>query len=230
MKAKGNIIKTILKLIPIVMVIFTLPVVFGCAGTQGVKYSGFLGDYSQFKPGKEGVAQVYIKKGVDFKKYKKLMPDHVVFYLKEDAQYKGIQADEMKELADEFHKAFIKAFGDAYPVTDTPGPDVLRIRVAITDIEPNKPGLSAISTVTPVGLAVSTIKKGVTGKHTGVGSTSMEAELLDSLTNERLAAAVDSRTGGKLEGMSKWGSAKEAFEFWSKRLRVFLDETHGIKK
>ena len=39
----------------------------------------------------------------------------------------------------------------------------------------------------------------------------------------------NSGTGSKFAGMSKWGSAKEAFEFWAGRLKAFLDETHGMK-
>jgi hypothetical protein len=68
------------------------------------EYSGFLVDYSQLKPGpRGGVAMVYRKKGVDFKKYNKIMLDHVVFYLKEDAENKGIDPVEMAELSKKFH-------------------------------------------------------------------------------------------------------------------------------
>jgi hypothetical protein len=206
-----------------------LAVSAGCAQQQ-VKYSGFLGNYPTFQPGpSEGADLVYMKKGVDFGKYDKLMFDQVVFYLKDDAKYKGIQPEEMKELADAFHLAGAKALEGAYPIVAEPGPDVLRVRIAITGIEPSNPAQSAITTVLPVGLALSVIKKGVTGKHSGVGGASMEVEFLDSLTNERVAAAVDTREGSKLSGMTKFGSAKEAFEFWSQRLRIFLDKAHGKK-
>ena len=197
---------------------------------QQAKYSGFLENYPAFQPGPSGgVALVYMKEGVDFRKYNKIMFDHVVFYLKEDSKYKGIQADEMKELADMFHLAAVKALGGAYPIVGEPGADVLRVRVAITDIEPSNPAKSAISTVTPAGLALSVIRKGVTGKHTGVGGAGMEAEFLDSLTNERVAAAIDKQEGSKLSGLTKFGAANEAFEFWSGRLRTFLDNAHSPK-
>nr|MDA8085146.1 DUF3313 family protein [Nitrospiraceae bacterium] len=80
------------------------------------------------------------------------------------------------------------------------------------------------------GLAVSVIRKGATGKYPGVGSAGMEAEFLDSLTNERLAAAIDERAGSKFAGFSKFGAAKEAFKFWTERLRIFLDRAHGKQK
>ena len=210
-----------------VIVTVALVATAGCAQKE-IRYSGFLGSYPTFRPGPEGgAALVYMKKGVDFGKYNKLMFDQVVFYLKEDAKNKGIQPEEMKELADAFHLAGAKALEGAYPLVGEAGPDVLRIRVAITNIEPGNPAQSAITTVMPVGLALSVIKKGVTGKHSGVGGASMEVEFLDSMTNERVAAAIDSRGGSKLSGLTKFGSAKEAFEFWSQRLKVFLDKAHG---
>ena len=74
---------------------------------------------------------VYRKKGVDFKKYNKIMLDHVVFYLKDDAKNKSIDPVQMAELSQKFHQSAIDALGSAYPLVDKPGPDVMRIRVAI---------------------------------------------------------------------------------------------------
>ncbi len=219
--------KTAGKRISFGIAVVILAVTAGCAQKE-VKYSGFLDNYPVFQPGpSDGVDLVYMKKGVDFSRYNKVMFDQVVFYLKDDAKYKGIQPEQMKELADAFHLAAAKALEGGYPIVGEAGTDVLRVRVAITDIEPSNPIKSGITTVLPVGLVVSTIKKGATGKHTGVGGASMEVEFLDSLSNERVAAAIDTRQGSKLSGLTKFGSTKEAFEFWSERLRKFLDKAHG---
>ncbi|GAX61924.1 ABC-type uncharacterized transport system, periplasmic component [Candidatus Scalindua japonica] len=101
------------------------------------------------------------------------------------------------------------------------------LRFAITDVVPNKPGMGAITIVLPVGLALSTVKKEVTEKYTGVGEVSIEVEILASLTNERIGVAIDRRPGGKIEGFTKWGAVETAFEFWAMRLRTWLDETRG---
>jgi hypothetical protein len=202
----------------------------GCAGQKmAVKnYSGFLGDYSKLQAGPEGgVDQRYIKEGVDFKKYNKIMLDQVRFYFNNDAADKGIDADEMKQLADTFHRAVIDALGGAYPLAARPGPDVMRLRVAITDIELPNRALNTITTVVPAGLAISTIKSGITGKGSFVGEISMEFEVLDSKTNQVIAAGVDRRSGGKVDSMSKFGTAEEAFKFWAQRLRIWLDGVHG---
>ena len=218
----------ILRLLSVAVISLCLTV--GCTGQKMTvkNYSGFLGDYSKLGPGPEGgVAQRYIKQGVNFKQYNKIMMDQVRFYFKDDAEDKGIDADEMKELADSFHRAVIDALGSAYPLTAKPGPHVMRLRVAITDMELPNRAINAVSTVLPVGLALSTVKSGVTGKGTGCGEVSMEFQMLDSQTNQVLGAGVDRRSGGKIDSMSKFGTAEEAFKFWAQRLRTWLDEVHG---
>ena len=220
--------KNLFKLLSVAVISMCLAV--GCAAQKmEVKnYSGFLGDYSKLGPGPEGgVDKRYIKPGVDFKKYNKIMMDQVRFYFKDDAGDKGIDADEMKELADTFHRDVIDALGSAYPLVAKPGPDVMRLRVAITDMELPNRGINAISTVLPVGLAISTVKSGVTGKGTGCGEVSMEFQVLDSQTNAVLGEGVDRRSGGKLDSMSKFGTAEDAFKFWAGRLRTWLDSVHG---
>jgi hypothetical protein len=214
---------SMIMLVTVVCVCVSLAVSYG--GLEVKEYSGFLGDYSQLKAGPEGgVAKLYMKEGVDFKKYTKVMCDEVRFYLKADAANKGISADEMKELSDKFHRAFIDAVGPAYPLVTEPGPDVLRVRAAITDLELPNPALNTVSSIVPAGIAISLVKKGITGKSTGVGEISMEFELLDSQSNERLAAGVDRRAGAKIDSFTKFASAEEAFKFWALRLRTRLDQ------
>ena len=202
-----------------IMAIFTP----GCAEKE-VVHSGFIDNYPVLSPGpNEGADFVFIKEGVSFAAYNKILMDHVVFYLAKDSDYKGIQTDELNELAKLFHQAFIDELAGSYEMVKKPGPGVLRIRTALTDLVPSKPGLSGVTTIIPIGLAVSLMKSSAGGGHTGVGNASVEAEFLDSVTNERLAVAIDTRLGDKLEGLTKWGAVKGAFEFWAKRLHVWLD-------
>jgi hypothetical protein len=228
--SKEKTMKTTLQGLVVLMMGIALTIAMGCA-TKKVSYSGFLTDYPVFKPGPEGGADfVYMKEGVDFGSYNKVMMDQVVFYFKEDADYKGVHPEELQKLANAFHEAVFDALQDAYPLVGKPGPGVLRIRTAITDVVPSKPALNTVSTFLPIGLAISAAKKAATGVHTGVGQASMEAEFIDSQTNERLGAAIDTKAGEKykvVKGMDKWGHAKDAFNFWAKRLRTWLDEVHG---
>lgn len=184
------------------------------------KKTVFLGDYyKNLKPGGEGQPKLmWIKPGVDYTKYKKVMVDYVLFAIAEDSGYKGIDADEMKKIADDASLALLNAIQVEFPVVSEPGPDVLRVRTAIVDLKPSKPGLSAVSTVMPVGLGISILKKGATDSWTGSGGTIAEMMILDSMTNEVIACGEDQKTAEFSERFTKWGSIEEAFDFWGERL------------
>ncbi len=90
-----------------VMIVFVLTAVAGCE--KKVRYSGFIGGRPSFRPGPSGgIDHIYFKEDVDFRPYRKIMMDHVVFYLKKDAKYKGIFSRDLEELAKTFHKAVKK--------------------------------------------------------------------------------------------------------------------------
>jgi hypothetical protein len=212
----------------VVLISFSLITTIGCRAK--VKQSGFLADYPQLEKGpRGGVDLVYLKQGVDFGTYDKIMMDQVEFYFSEDSKYKGMNADTLNKLSEAFHRAMVKELKDKYPFVSEPGPGVLRARFAITNLKSAIPVVASISTVMPIGLALSTVKKGLTGTHMNVGGATMEAEFLDAQTNDRVAVVIDERTGKKYkiqDGLTKWGYTKDVFSFWAKRLRKFLDEAH----
>jgi len=206
---------------------FTL---MACA-TQPAKQSGFLKDYeAKMVPGPEGGAKMrWLEPGVDFGKYNKVMLDSVVFYLADDSEYKGIDPVEMKELADACNLAIVNALKDKYPIVSEPGPDVVRLKVALTGIKQSRPVLSGVTSIVPVGLAISVVKKGATGAWTGSGAVSAETMVIDSTTNRVIGVAQDDQTAGFTERFSKYGSAEEAFKFWAGRIRAFMDQAHGAR-
>jgi len=197
-------------------------------------FSGFLGSesvYKQLKPGSEGEAKLrWFKPGVDFKMYNKFMVDSVIFYLSDKAEDKGIDPQEMKDMADSFNKEIVAAFKDKYEIVAEPGPDVARIRFAITNVKPSSPGVSAVTSILPIGLGVSLVKKGATGGWSGSGETGAELMVLDSTTGDVIARAVDQRQAEFSQRFSKWGSATDAFKFWAERLVLFIDDAKGIKR
>jgi len=205
----------------------------GCATTTPVKKpaqvpakADFLGDYyKNLQPSPEGGANMrWLKPGVDFHKYKKIMVDYVVFALADDSESKVINAEEMKNLADACTKAVIDALKDKYQIVAEPGPDVARFRFAIVDLKQSRPGVSAVTSVIPVGLGISLIKKGATDSWSGSGATTSQLMVLDSSTNEVIAVAQGEYHAGFTERFSKWGSAEAAFKFWGERLRKFMDD------
>jgi len=200
-----------------------------CATTQ--KPSGFLGEYyKNLGPGPEGGVKLrWIKPGVDFSKYNKVMLDTVVFYFAPDSEDNGIDPEVMKELSDAFHLELVNAVKDRYPIVAETGRDVVRFKFALTGIRQSRPVLSGVSSVIPVGLAASAIKKGATGEWTGSGATGMEVLVIDSTSNEVIGAGQDEQTAGFTERFTRYGSAKDAFNYWAGRLRAIMDTLHEVK-
>src|SRR5512139_2495311 len=213
-------------------VLLAVALLAGCAasGMKDVQKTGFLSDYSQLKPGGDDrVALVYIKQGVDFKPYTKLMFDRFVVLLSDSSQYREIDPAMLKEITDYYQNAVFTAFKDGYEIVDQPGPGVLRVRIAITELKPSKPVANTLSTIIPVGIVAAGATKAVSGDNLGTGEAATEMEMFDALTGERLAAAVDKRQGGKMAFRGKWDDTKDAFDYWAKRFRARLDEMRGLK-
>jgi hypothetical protein len=199
-----------------------------------IPFSGFFGNqavYEQLTPGDDDQAKLrWVNKGAEPKKYNKYMVDSVIFFLADNADYKGIDPQEMKDMADAFNKELVAAFKGKYPIVAEPGPDVLRIRIAITNIKPSRPGYSAITSVIPVALGVSLLKKGATGGWSGSGHICAEFMGLDSITNDVLMLAVDQRKAEFEQRFTKWGSANDAFKLWSEKIVDLIDHSKGIKR
>jgi len=224
--------KTMAKVLLVVGMAIMFTVSVAMAGDP--PFSGFLGSpdvYKQLTPGPEGGAKLrWVKPGADLSKYNSFMVDSVVFYLADQSEYKGIDPQVMKDLADSFNKELVAAFKDKYPIVADPGPDVARIKIAITNIERSQPGVSAITSIIPVGIAVSVVKRGATGGWAGSGETCAEFMVLDSESNEALVMAVDQQQAAFASRFSSYGSAEDAFKFWSARIVTALDEAKGIKR
>ncbi len=175
--------------------------------------SFFRGEFPDFKPGPEGgVDFVEMKEGVDYKKYKLIMIDPISFRLNAN-EYVRIDEQTFNDLRNAFHKAFVDALGDAYPVVDKPRPDALLVRIIIVGIAPSIPSASS-SDKLPVS----------------VGGASIMAEILDSWTNQRVSAVIDTKKGNKRSAVKdgdEWGHTRDVFNFWAQRLRKWLDDIHG---
>lgn len=197
--------------------------------------SGFLGDYSGLAPDpKNGDLLLYEKYRDAMKKYNKFIFDPITIYLLPEARDRGIDADDLERLAQYFHDAVtdeLKKSG-RYEIVTTPGPDVLELNVAITNVEPTggkknaalKGGAAAVSAVTVPGI-------GLAVPRLSVGRVSIEGEMVDSTSGERQVAFVTGKGGRRwfsgLSGFKKWADIEAAFRTWAKNFRQRLDETHG---
>jgi hypothetical protein len=232
------------KCLVIVPVLFLL--LAGCATTKeasGPKYSGFLSDYSKLQPDPDGSgAERYRNPEIDASKYNKVLLEKIMVSLKDDAQYKAVDPDALKAMSDYLHEAIVRELGDAYPIVNEPGPDVLRVRVAITDLAPTKTEMTMVMLVVPYAtvadLASGAASKGGVGSPPYLGHAGIEAEGLDSETLQPVFEYVDQRFGKKydpenpgsyFQAYKEWGYVQQAFDYWAKKFRQRLDEIHGIK-
>lgn len=204
--------------------------VAGCAPThqaRSVTPAGFLGDYSQLKPGKEGEALlVYRDQSAPWRKYDKMLIEPITMWA--NAAKSGIlmdvPADEQQVLIDYLDASLRHALGRDYQLVDRPGPTVLRLRVAITEAEGSTVPLDLASTVIPQLRSLSLLKRIATGTDMFVGKAGIEGELQDSLSDKRLAAAVDRRVGQKsVQGAGRsWADVETSFDEWAEQLRARL--------
>jgi hypothetical protein len=214
-----------------VVIVSTLLTSIAWAGAAG-QYSGFLDDYPKFEPDKDRKgAMIYRKAGLDLKPYSKVLIDPIEIWIARDSQYKGIKPDEMKVLADAFRQAIVEALEPEYPVVSRPGPGVLGIRLAITDVQIKKKKRGLLG-YTPVGLVVTT-GIAMAGKNISLVDATIEAELLDAQSNDRLGALIDqqsdvrAKTKEGTKEKTSWEEIESTLRFYANRLRGRLDAEHG---
>ncbi|CAK0761582.1 exported hypothetical protein [Gammaproteobacteria bacterium] len=169
--------------------------------------SGFLKDYGQLaaKPGREGTLY-YEKPGVNWSKYNRVMIDSVrIAPLKNDAQRRMSNRD-LLMLATYFEYSMRDSVLRKYGIAKKPGSGVLKVRAAITDVQ-SSASLSSQMANKP---------------SSAYGSVSMEGEIVDSMTNERLVAIVDVKAGDAYASFVKWDDATRTFDQWADQLYEVL--------
>lgn len=216
------------------------------------KYSGYLSDYSKLQSDPDkSAARIYRNQDIDITKYKRILLERIVVVLKDDAAYKVIDPKELAALTDYFRLAISRELGTEYPLVDEPGPDVLRVRIAITGLVPTKTEMSVVTLAIPFAtvpdLASGTVTEGGTGSAPYLGYAAIEAEGLDSVTLQQVFSYVEQKYPKKYDvdtskGISKavtkgygqyfksykaWAYTKDAFDYWAKKFRNRLDAAHG---
>jgi hypothetical protein len=182
--------------------------------------SGFLGnDYSLLTPPAEGSDQKamlrYVNSNVTWSSYNRLLIAPVTFWAADDSK---ISSTDQQTLCNYAYNEFVKVLGKNFILANQPGPNVMKISVALTDATTATPGLRSISVVVPQARALSAVKMLATGSYAFVGSAQGAFKANDSVSGQLLAAAVDERLGGtsvKNVDVFKWGDAENAIDYWA---------------
>jgi hypothetical protein len=123
-------------------------------------------------------------------------------------------------LAELFREVFRTELGrGGYQLVDEPGPETLRVRAAIVDLNVTAPD---------------TMAPGRTRTYTASsGSMTLVMELRDSISGELLARAVDTRSARSTGALSltnrvtNTADARRAIGVWASALRRALDDLYG---
>lgn len=207
----------------------------GCAATEktrGAAPAGFLKDYSQLQAGKGKEAQlIYINPDANFGAYDKVLLDPVAMHARSESSLSKISPENLQVLEDYLYAALRRELGKVYTIVDGPGPGVLRVRAAITEVRGAKVPMNILSTVSPQAQVLDRAKKLGTGTYSFAGRAAVEGEVTDSLTGKRLIAAVDERVGGKAPHtkLGAWNDVKKAYDYWADRLRRRMEELREEK-
>lgn len=178
-----------------------------CASKPTEHYSGFLNDYSQLKPAKDAKGEpimAWVSPNLTSGKYHKVIIDPVVFY-PAAAPTKEVDAATLTQIQEYYTNELRQQIGSKIPVVDQPGPDVLRLDVAITAVATTNAPLKAYQYI-PVAFLVHA-GESAAGKAAQDAEIGTEMEVLDSQSGTRLAAVVKSGRGTEVTQM-KSGSEK----------------------
>ena len=207
------------------VLVVVLLMVAGCAATRGRRgqpeESGFLGNYSQLQKNPDyPAALVYVRPGVQWSSYDSIQLASVGLWVSEET--KDLSAEERQKLTDMLYQTMYDELSKYFVISSHPGPHSLRMRVALTQAEGANVGLRTITTVVPQMRVAGTLVGLGADTATTVGSATVEMEILDPITNQRLAAAVDDRAGTKVlfakRAYQTWGDVDAACQYWSKRV------------
>ncbi len=198
--------------------------------------SGFLGDYYlKLQPDpKNSDLLIYWKNDDVLKSANKFILDPVLVYLLPEAQQRAIDPEQLAKLTQYFSKAIKDELTHAgtYQVVTKPGPGVMVLRLALTNVEPagakENAALKGAETVATHAVAPGA---SLLIPRVSVGKVSIEGELVDSVSGDVLVAFESSKSGRRffsgLKAYEKWGDIDAAFRDWAKNFRARLDQAHG---
>ncbi len=218
----------------LVMAVCAGVAVVACATTESTRpqtLSGFLDDYSILQPGEDDeAALVYRNPEARLGRYERVILAPVRIWYGVGTPLHDVPEEDLQTLANHLYWSMRRRLEDDYPIVEQPGPDVMRVELALTEAEGASVALDTISTAMPIR-PYDAVKKLATGTHAFVGSAGIEGKISDARTDELLVAVVDRRAGTKNpSGVTEtWSDVLEAFDLWSARLDERLAEARRLE-
>jgi Protein of unknown function (DUF3313) len=196
----------------------------GCSVTQkatveksSLSASGFLGpDYARLTPGgKDQTSLRYVNPSAQWTQYTKILVMPVSFWGDEATK---IPLADQQALCNFLYQALRDQLGKKFRLVEQPGPGVMVVQVALTDVAAATPVLRSVTMVIPQARALSTLKYLATGTYPFVGAAQAEAKITDGGTGELLGEWVDKRVGGgniQTAAQWQWGDVENVMNAWA---------------
>lgn len=200
-----------------------------CATTRQTRgelwESGFLSDYSKLEPGGSGEATLlYVNPDADFSRYDAVEIESVTLWYTQRAH---LRAEDQQLLTDHLYATLVESLTEqGFAIVEEPGPNVIKLRAAITEARGAKRVANAVTSIAPPARVLATLGGLATDTAVFVGRAGLEAEFRDGITEEQLMAGADERVGTKTVrgAFGKWTHVKAAFDVWSDRIAARLAE------
>jgi hypothetical protein len=183
----------------------------GCTKPAG--RTDFLASPMELMPCPESKEKLWWERpSFNWHSYKKVIIDPIAVVGDAAVGDNAPERAEILEMEQYFQKSVAEKLAPEFAVVREPGPDVLRIRPAITRVDRANPLVNVVTTAAvfiPLDM----------------GGASIEVEFLDSLTGERLAAMVETKSGTPLQliaSLSQYGHAENAMDDWASELKIAL--------
>ena len=192
--------------------------------------SGFLTDYSLLKPSARGQVGTWVYVAPDATdkagSYKAIIIDQPAFAIAPDSKVKALKPDDIKVIAEAFRKVIADEISPGYDVVDEPGPGVLGLRTSFSNIYVEKKGRRLLA-YTPIGFVVTEAKQAMLDDvmdKVKLTQTTVEVELVDSVTGEVFAAAMDERgRHSDKKEHATWKEVQAVLAQYAKRVKCNLD-------
>ena len=193
----------------------------------------FFTDPSLLGPWDQGTFDLgYVDPDINQKgqRYNSVLVDQPEIFIADDSKYKGAKPDHMKQLVDTARLAMTERLErGGWPVADEPGPSVVLLRWAISDLYLKKKKRNILS-YTPVGMVVHTTRQAAIRdlwKKIDIVELGLMIEWTDSVSGEVLSAGMAKqgvrKSRGQKEDLVTWEELDALFMTLGEQTRCHLD-------
>ncbi len=191
--------------------------------------SGFLTNYSRLKPDEKNPnLLIYSKDLNDLKSTTKFIIQPVEVYLLPEGDQRAIKVADLTHLTDTFTQAIKDQLtAGGFEVVTEPGPGVMILRLALTNVEPtnSKENAAVTGATTAASLTVAP-GIGLVVPRLSVGKVSIEGEIVNATSGVVEVDFMTSKAGRRyfsgLKPYQTWGDINAAFKSWAENFRERL--------